>query len=71
LTPQDAVLIDQIGDDVLLLGIQPAGQGGQNNPDEHAVNHGAESTLAVYIGDRASGLSALSADLWDITASPK
>src|SRR5438445_9653038 len=52
LTPQDAVLFDQIGDDVLPLVIQPAGQGGENNPHEHAVNHGAESTLAT--GLRAS-----------------
>jgi len=54
LTPEDAILLDQIGDDVLLLVIQPVGQGGQNNPDEHAVNHGAESTLAT--GLRASQL---------------
>src|SRR5438445_12067145 len=54
LTPKDAILLDQIGDDVLLLVIQPVGQGGQNNPYEHAVNHGAESTLAT--GLRASQL---------------
>src|SRR5947209_9320528 len=54
LTPEDAILLDQIGDDVLLLVIQPVGQGGQNNPYEHAVNHGAESTLAT--GLRASQL---------------
>src|SRR5438094_5463844 len=63
LTPEDAILLDQIGDDVLLLVIQPVGQGGQNNPDEHAVNHGAESTLATGL----RGLSALSAGLWDTT----
>ena len=54
LTPEDAILLDQIGDDVLLLVIQPVGQGGQNNPDEHAVNHGAESTLRPGFGPLSS-----------------
>src|SRR5436305_1921791 len=51
LTPQDAVLFDQIGDDVLLLVIQPAGQGGENNLDEHEVNHG-EIPVTQHLAER-------------------
>src|SRR5262249_50534228 len=40
LTPLDAVLFDQIGDDILLLVVQPPGHGDENNPDEREVNHG-------------------------------
>ena len=41
LSPQSSILFDQIGNDILLLVIQPTRQRSEKHPDEGQVNHGA------------------------------
>ena len=48
---QDAVLFDQVGHDVLLPPVEPAGQRGEQQAERHRVGHGAR----VYTTDPISG----------------
>jgi hypothetical protein len=57
-----SVLLDEVGHDLLLLVIQPTGQGRNEKPNRSQVNHG-ESLLQ----DRATTGKVRSAQLWDIT----
>ena len=40
---QDTVLFDQVGHGVLLSLVEPAGQRGENHPEEDRVEHGGEN----------------------------
>jgi hypothetical protein len=50
---EDAVLCDQIGDDLVLLAIQPASEGGEEKPNGGHVQH-----AGVYIADGESNPTA-------------
>ena len=64
LTPKYSVFLNQIGDDVLLLVSQPAGEHRENNPEACAIHDRASLHHRVRFG-----LQGRSADSWDITGS--
>jgi hypothetical protein len=62
LTPKCAVFLDQIGDDVLLLAIQPTGQHDETNPDGRAIHDRVSLHHRVRVEPHGR-----SADSWDNT----
>jgi hypothetical protein len=67
LSPKRSVFFDQMGDDVLLLVIQPAGQRGEKNPDGSEIIHRARlhhrprSELQTAVGPTCGTLRAWAA----------
>jgi hypothetical protein len=66
LAPRDSIRFHQIRGHVLLLPIEPAGEGSQEELKRGDVNHGVK----VYSPTEVHACGDASAEFWDTTAMP-